>query len=83
MTTPEGSVNYNATPTHTTQKLYSREELNILVAEQLQLCIEPICQQIGEVIEGLMHRVLAVESATNALISEMKGNQGRYQRVIQ
>lgn len=54
------------------RKGISRTEAITLIAEQLQMCIEPICKEMGEVMEGLHIRVQDAESALNALISEMK-----------
>ena len=54
------------------RKAYTREEMNIIVAEHLQVCIEPICKEIGRAIEGLQSRIVELESASNAIITEMK-----------
>lgn len=60
------------TEKHFDRKAYSREEINIIVAEQLQLCVEPICKEIGKAIEGLNIRLKDVEIASNAMIEEMR-----------
>lgn len=65
------------------RKAHTREEINIIVAEQLQLCIEPICKELGMVIEGLAKRLQDVESTCNTLISEMKAWKEENKRTIQ
>ena len=65
------------------RKNFTREEINILIAEQLGLCIEPICKELGMVIEGLAKRIADLEIASNAMIKEMQEWKGKYQRVIQ
>jgi hypothetical protein len=65
------------------QKSYSREEINIMIAEHLQICVEPICQEIGMVIEGLAKRLQDIESTCNTLITEMKAWKEENKRTIQ
>lgn len=57
---------------HFERKTYTREEMNVMIAEQLGLCIDPICKEIGQVVEGLQKRIVELESATNAIIEEMR-----------
>lgn len=57
---------------HFERKVFSREEINIIVAEQLGQGVEPICKEIGVVLEGLNLRVRDLEQANNAIIEEMK-----------
>lgn len=54
------------------RKPFSKEELNVIVAEQLKLCVEPICKEIGQVIEGMIKRIQELETATNSVIKELK-----------
>lgn len=54
------------------RKTYTREEINLMVAEQMQLCVEPICKEIGQVIEGMIKRIVDLETATNSIIEEIK-----------
>jgi hypothetical protein len=65
------------------RKNYSREEINILVAEQLKLCIEPICREIGVALEALQKRIVDLEIASNAMINEMKEWKERNSRMLQ
>lgn len=59
------------------RKAYSREEINIIVAEQMGLAIEPICREIGQVMEGFNARLKDLEAAVNATIEEMKESKRR------
>jgi len=68
----KGTTGDYAKMTDFTRKAHTREEINIIVAEQLKLCIEPICHEIGLAIEALQKRIVALEENTNGLIVEMK-----------
>lgn len=65
------------------RKPYSREEINTFIAEQLKICIEPICHEIGKAIESLQSRIVDLETATNSMIVEMKEWKSLSQRTIQ
>ena len=65
------------------RKHYTREEINIIVADQLEQCVTPICKELGKVIEGLCARVLDLETANNAMIEEMKAWKAKNQKTIQ
>lgn len=68
---------------HFERKAYSREEINIIIAEQLQICIEPICKEIGKAIEELQKRIVDLEVASNAVITELKEQKDKSARMIQ
>jgi hypothetical protein len=65
------------------RKGYTRDEINILIAEQLKICIEPICFEIGKVIDSLQKRIVHLEMANNAMIREMKEWKAKNQKTIQ
>lgn len=65
------------------RKAYSREEINIFIAEQLKICIEPICHEIGKAIEALQNRIVDLEVASNAMIEEMKAWKTANKRTLQ
>lgn len=65
------------------RKHYTAEEINKIVADQLQYCIEPICKELGKVIEGLQQRIVDLECASNAMIVEMKEWKKTNERSLQ
>lgn len=65
------------------RKFYTKEEINIMIAEQLQICIEPICREIGRAIEGLQNRIIDLETASNAMLTEMKAWKEKNFRTLQ
>lgn len=65
------------------RKHYTKEEINIIVADQLEKCITPICLELGKVIEGLQQRIVDLEVASNAMIEEMKRWKKDNERSIQ
>lgn len=70
-------------PTPQKKHSYSRAEINHMIAEQLGICIEPICQEIGKAIESLQKRIQDLEAAGNAMITEMKEWKSKSNRTIQ
>lgn len=65
------------------RKSHTREEINLIVAEQIGLCFEKVFKELGMVIEGLAKRVADVEVTTNTLIKEMKIWKELNRRTIQ
>lgn len=65
------------------RKAHTTEEINIMVAEQLKLCIEPICKEIGKMVEHLEKRIVDLETAANAMLIEMKAWKEKHERTIQ
>jgi hypothetical protein len=68
---------------HFVRKNYSRDEINLIIAEQLQLCIEPICKELGRAMEGLQRRIVDLEMASNSMIAEMKEWKKKNQVTLQ
>ncbi len=65
------------------RKSYSKEELKIMIAEQLQICIEPICKEIGRAMESFQQRISDLEIAGNSMIAEMKAWKEKNYRTLQ
>lgn len=68
---------------HFDRKGYSKEQIDIMIAEKLQICVEPICTEIGGVLEMLQKRIVDLEIANNAMITEMKEWKTKNQKTIQ
>ena len=55
----------------------------MIVAEDMESCLQPILKELGKVIEGLQQRIVDLEAASNAMIEEMKKWKMNNQKTIQ
>lgn len=65
------------------RKKYTKEEIDLIVIERIQEVIEPICKELGKAIETLQSRIIDLEEASNAMITEMKEWKEKNARTIQ
>lgn len=64
-------------------KAYTEDEIKELIIKQVDLAITGICQEIGKAMEMLQGRILDLETASNAMIQEMKEWKAKNQRTLQ
>jgi hypothetical protein len=65
------------------RKNYSKKQINDMILEKFQVCMEPVCYEMGQVMEALQSRIHDLEAASNAMILEMKEWKEKNQKFIQ
>jgi hypothetical protein len=69
-------------PKELERKNYSKKQINDMILEKFQICMEPVCYEMGKVMETLQSRIQELEVASNAMIVEMKEWKEKNGKVI-